>query len=987
MRTQHSLGGLWQFQLDPQGTLQVETLAPDRQITVPLPWQAAFPDLQQYSGYAWYRTTIAVDEAALRGRLLLTFGAVDYWCQVFVNRQLVDEHEGGYTPFSIPIDPYVHAGENEIALRVYDTVQENITFHRWNADHQDRTPPPFDPQNIPHGKQEWYINVGGIWQDVTLTAVPRTYIEQVRVTPDLHTGRIDVAIELAGNLDHMDGGTLQVQVGDQSGTIGLKAGQAGYTASLMVEQPHLWSPDSPYLYTATVRLQHLGTVDDEYSVRFGFREITTRAGQLLLNGQPLMLLSALDQDFYPETIYTPPSDDYLRDQFKKAKALGLNNLRCHIKPPDPRYLDLADEMGLLIWAEIPSWRTFYVLTTVHPNGLGIDDAIKLRVRQTLEGMIRRDYNHPSLIIWTIVNEDWGTSLPLSAADRAWIVEMYDLCKQLDPTRLVVDNSACAAGWGPNIHVKSDIEDFHFYTSIPDQAESWVQYLEQFDLHPLWTYSSHGDAQRTGQEPLILSEFGNWGMPSLHQLQGQTGQDPAWFDLGAWWSPWDGEPGWPRGVEERFKCLGLDAIWPDYEAFATATQWHQFRALKFEIETMRRLARLSGYVITEFTDTYWESNGLLDFYRNPKVFAGEMPRINAPDVIIPRLNRYACWDDQPLYIRLDGSHFSSADWSGGRLRWSLGKAHDELRLENTQQGTVHDFGIKSLSVPAVEQPTTVALSLMIADAAGHELARNTVDLLVLPASARAATFAGEVSVTLRRDQRDLLEAEQTVSAAHKTDLTTASGLAVGQGTATAEQATTPTATAGGVWTKGFRRVLSQLGYHMTKELSGQSRLVITDYPEIGMLEWVRNGGDMLLLSGGPGPFFWRQGRAGTYAGNWISSFAWIRPAIHKRLVITNPLGLPFMHVMPTGVILGLPVEDPAVQQDFLAGQISGWLRHPAICTVQFRYGKGRVMMTTFALKEALLEEVPDPVAIAMLHDLIDHLTSDACQPALRTNFER
>ncbi len=982
MNLKRSLAGEWQFQVDPEGTLTVGSLAPDRTIKAPLPWQAAFPDLQQYGGYAWYRTAISLDDGWLQGSLLLTFGAVDYWCQVFVNGQLVGEHEGGYTPFTFDIAPYAHAGDNEIALRVYDPVQDAITFQRWHTSQPEPTRPPFDAQNVPHGKQDWYINVGGIWQDVTLSAKASTYIDQVRVTPNSHTGRVDFDIALGGNTSRLDGGALRVQVGDQTIVVPLKSGQSGYTTNLIVANPNLWIPDNPNLYTATVRLQ-AASADDEYSVRFGFREISTRDGQLLLNGEPLFLLSALDQDFYPDTIYTVPSDDFLRDQFQKAKRLGLNSLRCHIKPPDPRYLDLADEIGLLIWAEIPSWRTFYIRTTVHPDVLRIDDAIKARAQTTLGEMIRRDFNHPSLVIWTIVNEDWGTSLALSAADRAWVTEMVDLCKHLDPTRLVVDNSACGAAWGPNIHVKSDLDDFHLYTNIPDQAESWVQYLEQFNLQPMWTYSSYGDVQRTGQEPLILSEFGNWGMPSLRALQAPTGQDPAWFDLGAWWSPWDGEPGWPRGVEERFKRFGLDKLWTDYEAFAQATQWRQFRAMKFEIETMRRLVHLAGYVITEFTDAYWESNGLLDFNRNPKVYAERFAEINAPDVIIPQLARYAQWDDLPLYVRLHGSHFADTDWTGGQLRWTVGDAAEAIKIDHVERGSVQDFGVKRLDLPTVEQAGIRQLTFTLSDAQGRTLARNAVDVLVLPASARQAAFSGEVAVSMRRDLKMIVEADQLVAAApHMTDHSASSGPVTGHSTPVDRATTTSTAVV-----RGFRRVIAHLGYHTSRRLSAETRLVITDYPDAGMLHWVRSGGDMLLLSGGPGPFFWRQGRAGTYSGNWISSFAWIRPEIHKRLEITNPLDLPFVDVMPTGVILGLPVEDEMFQGDFLAGQISGWLRHPAIYTVQFRYGRGRVLMTTFTLKEALQEEIPDPVAIAMFHDLIDHLTSDACQPALRANFER
>ena len=315
--------------------------------------------------------------------------------------------------------------------------------------------------------------------------------------------------------------------------------------------------------------------------------------------------------------------------------------------------------------------------SIHKNQLDLPETIQRRVEQTLREMLRRDCNHPSVIIWTIVNEDWGTSLPLSASDREWVSGMYDLCKQLDPTRLVVDNSPCPHAWGPNIHVHSDLDDFHFYANIPDQAASWETTVEQFGLRPVWTFSSHGEAKRTGKEPIVLSEFGNWGLPNLSALRSAAGgKDPAWFALGPWWSTWDGEPGWPRGVDERFARLGLGAIWGNYDAFAEATQWHQYEALKFEIEAMRRQPGIAGYVITELADIYWESNGLLDFYRNPKAYHALFASINSPDVMVPTIHRYAYWDDEQATARLYISRYSQAEWSNARLRWSLEESDGE-----------------------------------------------------------------------------------------------------------------------------------------------------------------------------------------------------------------------------------------------------------------------------------------------------------------------
>lgn len=976
MRLWESLSGSWEFGLDPDGTSDVSSLSLDRAITVPMPWQAVFPELQQYSGYAWYRRTVDIEEQQLAGELLLHFGAVDYWCQVFINGKLAGEHEGGYTPITIAARQFLQAGRNEVAVRVYDSAQEGILVRRW-PDYPDDpgvSKPPFNAEDVPHGKQEWYINAGGIWQDVVLATVPAIYINHAQVTPDIHTSEARVSVEIASGRGGAESGTITVSISSGGDTVTasmpLRRDQQSYELSIKVDGARLWSLEDPHLYTATVTLQPESGESDEVSVRFGFREISASDGKIYLNGEPVYLLSALDQDLYPDTIYTVPSREYLEDEFRKAKELGLNCLRCHIKPPDPVYLDLADEMGLLVWAEIPSWRTFYVKGTLLGNQLDLGATIQRRVEQTLREMVRRDFNHPSLVIWTIVNEDWGTSLPLSASDRKWIDGMYDFCKSLDPTRLVVDNSPCAHPWGPNIHVRSDLDDFHFYGNIPDQAASFAAMMDQVNMRPLWTYSSYGDARRTGQEPLVLSEFGNWGLPELENLRKSYGADPPWFAIGPWWSGWEGEPGWPKGADERFKRFGLDKIWRDYEEFARATQWHQFAAMKYEIEAMRRQPNIQGYVITELSDIYWESNGLLDFYRNPKVYHDLFRMINAPDVIVSQIKSYNCWDDRQVLARLHASRFSGADWSDPVLRWAIkGGDEGETRIPALQRGETRTLGRVHWQLPRVEHSQMVDVRLSVVGSGGTELARNQLSLLVLPSGLRATTMREPVAVILREDVPGINEGELLGRPGEGMEwMPTDDTLAENPPEDDLQPIT-------------LRPTLRKLGYHVQTELTLDTRLAITNYPNPELLKWVRDGGDLLFISEGPSPFFWVQPRGGAYSGSWLTSFSWLRADIHKRLNVTNPLSLPFASIMPRGTIVGLPVEDPAVQPDLLAGMVSGWVGNPAIHTVQFRYGRGRVLMTTFKLEEASR----DAVAVAMLHDLIAHLHSGECQPTLKANY--
>ncbi|NJR12709.1 hypothetical protein HC776_02250 [bacterium] len=275
MRLTQSLNGTWQFQLDPDGTTTVATMQPTHTIAVPLPWQAAYPDLQAYSGYAWYQREIDIAPEVLTGEVLLTFGAVDYWCEVFINGVKAGEHEGGYTPFTLPIAAWLHAGSNTIAVRVFDTLQTGNGNQRHPAFPLEKSTgaPPFGPLDIPHGKQEWYINVGGIWQDVTLTAVPTTYLESAHVTGAMD-GTATVHITLSGAAPAKF--ALEAAIVWEGQTISvahetIKDARQHITLTLRVRNPHLWSHNQPALYTLVVKAG-----DDERTTRFGFREISTR---------------------------------------------------------------------------------------------------------------------------------------------------------------------------------------------------------------------------------------------------------------------------------------------------------------------------------------------------------------------------------------------------------------------------------------------------------------------------------------------------------------------------------------------------------------------------------------------------------------------------------------------------------------------------------------------------------------------------------------
>jgi beta-galactosidase/beta-glucuronidase len=239
---------------------------------------------------------------------------------------------------------------------------------------------------------------------------------------------VDAAVRLSRPL--LPGQALNYRVFDPAGRLAAQVPAGALTQRLSVPSPALWDLEAPNLYSLRVTLSGGDQPEDGLSTEFGFRTISTEGGRLLLNGRPIYLRAALDQDYYPDLIYTPPSSEYLEAQLRQAKAMGLNCLRLHIKIGDPRYYAAADRLGLLIWTELPNWQR-------------LTPAAAERARATLEGMVARDWNHPSIIVWTIINECWGLDLT-QPGHRAWLAEAYTWLKQLDPHRLVVGNSACGA---------------------------------------------------------------------------------------------------------------------------------------------------------------------------------------------------------------------------------------------------------------------------------------------------------------------------------------------------------------------------------------------------------------------------------------------------------------------------------------------------------------------------------------------------------------
>jgi hypothetical protein len=942
-RPRLSLDGAWHFRTDPHADLSPTAPSPWRTVTVPAPWQSLAPDLRYYEGVAWYRRSFEVPADWSGSAIVLHFGAVDYHAEVWVNGARLGEHIGGYLPFELDASDLVRFGTaNELMVRVTDPSNDRERFPET----------PFG--EVPHGKQSWYGPLSGIWQSVWIEARSPQHITSLKLTPDAASGELTVEAQL----NHAAaGGTLALDIlsphGERVASTVAELSEGSTRLQLTIPEPVRWELDRPALYTVHATLRTTAHAD-HVQERFGFRTIESREGSLWLNGRPLMLRGALDQDYYPGTIATPPSYDYLLEQARLAKRMGLNCLRCHIKVADPRYLQAADEVGLLVWAELPNWQRWT------PEGAE-------RGLETLLGAIERDWNHPSVVIWTVINESWGVDLVGNPEHRAWLREAFDKVKAAAPGRLVVDNSACF----PNFHLKSDIDDFHIYTAMPDERERWSRLIAQFAARPKWSYGSEvfaerlpakllrtqadydwpfgadadarvlPEVERSGEEPLILSEFGNWGLPSLESLRAETGSDPWWFETG---DDWGEGIVYPHGVEQRFERQGLRRLFGDYERFAQATRRAELDALRFEIEEMRRHPSIGGYVITEFTDVHWECNGLLDMRRQPKMPLDALAELNADTVLIPDRTQGALYAGDEQQIAVSVSHWGAAPLEAPELRWDLIQQGREAPEAGVHQagGTIQprstvELGAVRVVAPEVERATTLTLRLELWDG-GRRVAATDHRVAVFPrhAGSLPAIHVAPLAVT-----------EEDVK------LTAAAGI--------------PPAPKPDPAVLAAR--LAQLGYDV-RDTPG-------DYVTVA-LEWttelrtqVNEGGRVLLLAEDAAGLDWSPGhslagvtaerRLGTARqGSWASSFFWLRGDWPGDGVLDDA----FARVMPELVLTGFPERDYPC--DVLAGMFVGWIHKPAVAAGVRRLGRGKALVTTFRLAGNLDS---DPVATHLFAHLV------------------
>ncbi len=436
-----NLNGIWEFQeLEANYAPLFQKKLKD-EILVPFPWESALSGIRkQFSGQrAVYRRTFTIPEDWKSERIILHFGAVDWEAVVYVNQICVGTHRGGYDAFFFDItDALKDKGPSELIVQVYDPgsdegiacgKQSNARF--------------VDPQRYA------YAPASGIWQTVWIEPVPAVSIQDFHIIPDIDAGRISITVNASRSL-----GTrwkAEVAVFDGKEEVGKASGSLNEPFFVSIPNAKLWSPDSPFLYGVQIRLLDSLDQSDLIGTYVGMRKISLipHKGQprLALNNNFLFQFGPLDQGYWPDGIYTAPTDEALRWDIEQIKQWGFNMIRKHIKVEPQRWYYWCDKMGILVWQDMPS--SFKKRT----------EAEKTQFELELQTMVKTHWNHPSIVNWVVFNEHWG----LYDVER-----LTEFVMRMDPSRLVTGNSGIDAG-NPNIDYEvGHLKDNHSYRppSVP-----------------------------------------------------------------------------------------------------------------------------------------------------------------------------------------------------------------------------------------------------------------------------------------------------------------------------------------------------------------------------------------------------------------------------------------------------------------------------------------------------------------------------------------
>ncbi|MDR0413870.1 MAG: beta-galactosidase, partial [Prevotellaceae bacterium] len=433
-----NLNGLWEYAIVKAGQVEPETF--DGKILVPFAVESSLSGVQKKVGESnelWYKRTFALPSSWKGKNILLHFGAVDWRADVYLNDVKVGSHTGGYTPFCFDITPFLKSGEQKLAVKVWDGTDKG---------YQPRGKQVSNPEGI------WYTAVTGIWQTVWLEPVGEQHIAAVKAVPDIDKNLLTVQVN-ASNAAVSD--IVEVKVKAGGATVASAKAAAHQTLELSIPDAKLWSPESPFLYDMEISLLHNGKVSDKVKSYCAMRKISTKRDKngivrLLLNNKNYFQLGPLDQGWWPDGLYTAPTDEALLYDVQKTKDYGFNMIRKHVKVEPARWYTHCDRLGILVWQDMPNgdrsphWQNRSYFTAAELQRSSKSEA---NYRKEWKEIMDYLYSYPSVVIWVPFNEAWG---------QFKTSEIAEWTKSYDPSRLVNPAS------GGNFYRTGDIIDLHNY---------------------------------------------------------------------------------------------------------------------------------------------------------------------------------------------------------------------------------------------------------------------------------------------------------------------------------------------------------------------------------------------------------------------------------------------------------------------------------------------------------------------------------------------
>ena len=553
-----NLNGTWSYEFDfsrsGMDRRLFESEGFEGSITVPFAPQSELSGVgfKDFIPEMWYHRTLSVPDGWAGKRIILHFGAVDYIASIYIDGKIAGRHWGGSSSFDVDITRLVNPGqEHDLVVRVEDDERSGQYAKGKQCGRYDT-----------FGCE--YTRTTGIWQTVWMEPVPMTGLKDAYIVPDLDQSRFMVEPSYYG-LE--SGQQLRVKILDGDKVVSQKTVPASSQSSvdLPVKKVKTWSPESPFLYNVELEvLSADGTVTDKVLSYAGMRKVHIEGNRIFLNNEPVYLRLVLDQGFYPDGVWTAPSDDALKHDIELSMAAGFNGARLHQKVFEPRFHYWADRLGYLTWGESASW------------GANINNPLSARNFLTeWEETVVRDRNHPSIIMWTPFNETWEHPEDREAAREAcrMVSDVYELTKNLD-YRPCHDVSG-------NYHVVTDVFSVHQYMQNPDDLKAW---LAPVDGHVRQTDLEHREVEYDGQ-PYLVDEYGG-----IKWVDGQEYSEISW-----------GYGDAPKTLEEFYERL---------EALT---------------DVILGYGHICGYCYTQLTDVEQEQNGIYNYDRTPKF---DMEKIRA-----------------------------------------------------------------------------------------------------------------------------------------------------------------------------------------------------------------------------------------------------------------------------------------------------------------------------------------------------------------------